>query len=125
MKTLAMKTAAAAAAWMLAHGAATAADMNRGEKAFDDCRACHSVERGVNGVGPSLNGVFGRKAATLDDFRYSPAFKRASITWTKQSLDTFLADPQKIVPGNRMPYSGMPDAKDRADLIEYMMQATK
>ena len=104
---------------------AAQADLKRGEKTFDDCRACHAVERGANGVGPSLNGIFGRKAATNDDFRYSPAFKRAEITWTKQTMDAFLADPQKLVPGNRMPYAGIPDAKERADLIEYLMQVTK
>jgi cytochrome c len=100
-------------------------DPKRGEKLFEDCRACHSVERGVTGVGPSLHGAFGRRAAERDDFRYSPALKRSSITWTAQSMDTFVADPQKAVPANRMPYAGMPDARDRADLILYMQQVFK
>ena len=62
----------------------------------------------MNEVGPSLYGVFDRKAGELADFRYSPALKRSGITWTAQTLDTFLADPQKVVPANRMPYAGMP-----------------
>jgi cytochrome c len=91
----------------------------RGEKVFDECRACHTTD-GANLVGPSLRGVIGRKSGALDDFRYSPAMKRAEITWTRQTLDAFIADPQKIIPANRMPYSGIPDAKNRADVIEYL-----
>ena len=81
------------------------------------------TERGVHGLGPSLYGVLDRKAGELTDFRYSPALKRSGITWTAQTLDTFIADPQKVVPANRMPYAGMPDAGDRADLIAYMRKA--
>jgi cytochrome c2 len=61
----------------------------------------------------------------LDDFRYSPALKRSGITWTQQTLDAYVADPQKAVPQNRMPYAGMPEARDRADLILYMQQIFK
>lgn len=92
----------------------------RGEKVFEECRACHSVDGNNSDVGPTLRGVLGRKAAALDDFRYSPAMKRAEITWTRQTLDAFIADPQKAVPANRMPYSGLADAKSRADVIEYL-----
>ena len=109
------------AALMLVHGAALAqSGAARGEKVFEECRACHSVDGSPNAVGPSLKGVVGRKAATLDDFRYSPAMKRAAITWTRETLDAFIADPQKLVPANRMPYAGIVDAKSRADVIEYL-----
>jgi cytochrome c len=81
--------------------------------------------RGDNGVGPSLFGVVDRKAGALDDFRYSPAMKRSGITWTAKTLDEFLADPQKLVPANRMPYAGMPDARERADLIAYLQKVAK
>jgi cytochrome c len=118
--------------WLLVALAAAAAsaaradgDPARGEQRFADCVACHSTARDVNGVGPSLNGVFERKAAELSDFRYSPALRRSGITWTAQALDTFIADPQKMVPANRMPYGGMPDAGDRADLIAYLQKAAK
>jgi cytochrome c len=100
-------------------------DGARGEKRFEECIACHSVEAGVNNIGPSLHGVFGRKAADLADFRYSPALKRSGITWTAQTLDGFIADPQQVVPANRMPYAGMTDAAERADLIAYLQRATK
>ena len=69
--------------------------------------------------------MFDRKAGELADFRYSPALKRSGITWTAQTLDTFIADPQAVVPANRMPYAGMPDAGARADLIAYMLKAFK
>ena len=55
-------------------------DAARGEKLYEDCAACHSIERGVNGVGPTLYGIFGRKAGELDDYRYSPALKRSGIS---------------------------------------------
>jgi cytochrome c len=100
-------------------------DAARGEKRFEECATCHTTERGVNNVGPSLNGLFERKAGEIADFRYSPALKKSGITWTPQTLDTFIADPQKQVPGNRMPFAGMPDAADRADLIAYLQKATK
>lgn len=107
-------------------GAARAdGDAARGEKRFEECATCHTTERGVNNVGPSLFGLFGRKAGEIADFRYSPAMKRSGITWSPQTVDQFIADPQKEVPGNRMPFAGMPDASDRADLIAYLQKATK
>ena len=79
----------------------------------------------TNNIGPSLAGLFGRKAGTIANFRYSPAMQRSGITWTPQMLDDFIADPQKLVPANRRPCSGMPNPADRADLITYLEKATK
>ena len=100
-------------------------DPKRGEKVFEKCRACHAADGAANEVGPGLGGVFGRPAGERDDFRYSPALKRSGITWTPQTMNDFIADPQKMVPANRMPYDGLPDARDRADLIIYMLQVFK
>jgi cytochrome c len=97
----------------------------RGEAKFQDCAACHKLEAGANNVGPSLHNVFTRKAGELADFRYSPAIKRSGIIWTPETLDKFIADPQAVVPANRMPYAGMASASDRADLIAYLRNATK
>jgi cytochrome c len=114
------------AALALVAGAARAdGDAARGEKRFEECATCHTLERGVNNVGPSLNGLFERKAGEVAGFRYSPALKGSGITWTPQTLDEFIADPQQRVPGNRMPFAGIPDAADRADLIAYLMKATR
>jgi cytochrome c len=110
----------------IASGAARAdVDAARGEKRFDECAACHSVERGVNNVGPTLAGVFGRKAGELADFRYSAAMRRSGITWTAETLDAFITDPQHMVPANRMPYAGLTDATERADLIAFLQKAAK
>ena len=110
----------------LSAGAARAdGDAARGEKKFGDCAACHKLEAGANNVGPSLHGVFARKAGEIADFRYSPAIKRSGITWTPETLDKFITDPQALVPGNRMPYAGMASPGDRADLIAYLQKVTK
>jgi len=99
-------------------------DASRGEKKFEDCVACHSLDRNVQSVGPSLYGVFDRKAGSAD-FRYSPQMKRSGITWTPQTVNTFIADPQAAVPANRMPYAGMTSESDRADLIAYLQKTFK
>jgi len=100
-------------------------DAARGEARFQDCAACHKLEAGSNNVGPSLHGIFERKAAALTDFRYSPAMKRSRISWTPETLDKFIADPQAMVPANRMPYAGMVNPNDRADLIAYIQKMSK
>jgi cytochrome c2 len=100
-------------------------DPARGERIYEECVACHSLEPGVHGIGPSLSGVFNRKAGELADYRYSPALKRSGIIWTPDTLEAFIADSQQFVPVNRMPYAGMPDAADRADLIAYLQKVAK
>ena len=100
-------------------------DAARGEARFKDCAACHKLEAGDNNVGPSLHEIFQRKAGSLSDFRYSPAMKRSGITWTPETLDKFITDPQAMVPANRMPYAGMASPGDRSDLIAYLQKMTK
>jgi len=100
-------------------------DAARGEARFKDCAACHRLDAGANEVGPSLHGLFARKAGELADFRYSPAMKRSGVTWTAETLDKYLADPQGFIPANRMPYAGLSNAGDRADLIAYLQKATQ
>src|SRR5690348_13310779 len=119
-------TAAIVAALMMSTLPAHAAgDPARGEQKFVECGACHSLKPGAAMVGPNLSGLFGRKAGSLADFRYSPAMRRSGITWSVDTLDAFLAEPQKLVPANRMPYAGLTDAAARADLIAYLEKATK
>lgn len=96
-------------------------DLQRGRDLMKDCLACHSTQPGDNKIGPSLFKIFGRKAGVESGFRYSPALKGSGLTWTKKNLDEFIADPQKKIPGNRMPYSGMAQAKNRADVILFLM----
>jgi len=98
---------------------AIAQDAAAGKEAYAQCAVCHSID-GTNGVGPSLQGVVGRKAGAFAGFRYSRAMKGADIAWDDKLLDAYLADPQKTVPGNVMPFSGIADAKQRADLVAYL-----
>jgi cytochrome c len=86
---------------------------------FAQCASCHAATA-TAGVGPGLLGVVGRLAGTAPGFRYSPAMKRARFAWDEAKLDAFLADPQKVVPGTLMPYSGMPSASDRAAVIAWL-----
>ncbi len=122
-----MRRAGLAAVLLLAATRLACADGDaaRGEKRFEECVACHALEKGKESVGPDLHGVFGRKAGEATDFRYSPALKRSGIVWSEQTVDTFIADPQAVVPGNRMPFAGIPDASARADLIAYLVKTFK
>jgi cytochrome c len=122
----AIRTLALQSATLLVIGNAHAdGDSARGEVRFQECAACHKLDAGSNGVGPSLHGIFERKAGELADFRYSPALKRSGIAWSPQTLEAYLTDPQALVPGNRMPYAGMADPQGRADLIAYLAKASK
>ena len=120
-----MKKFSVIAVTILFAGAAQAQNAQRGQKLYEECAACHSTKVGESGVGPSLANALGRKAGENPDFRYSPAMRRSGITWNQTSLNEFVADPQKKVPDNRMPYGGMPDAANRADLIAYLLTVMK
>jgi cytochrome c len=125
MRNILRVTAALGMTLLLAGVARADGDAARGEARFQDCAACHKLEAGSNNVGPSLHGLFERKAGALADFRYSPAMKRSGISWTPETLDKFITDPQAMVPANRMPYAGMANASDRADLIAYLQKASR
>ena len=89
-----------------------AGDPENGVRAFRACGACHSLEPGRHKTGPSLAGVLGRKAGTVEGFRrYSPALKGADVVWNEATLDAWIADPQAFLPGNRMIFRGLPDAR--------------
>lgn len=98
------------------------ADSKSSEKVFEVCGSCHTLDKEVTAVGPSLYGVIGRKAGTLQDYRYSPALKRSGIVWDKNNLDLFLTDPQKAIPSNRMPFAGVTDPQERTKIIEFIQE---
>jgi len=85
-----------------------------------ECAECHSLKEGKNKKGPSLFAVSGRKAGSIEDFKYSSAMKASNIVWTADQLDSYLTLPKKAVPGGIMKYDGLPDAKARAEVIEYL-----
>jgi nitrite reductase (NO-forming) len=101
--------------------AATADNVVAGQQVYKKCRACHSIVPGKNMVGPSLAGVVGRKAGTEAGYSYSQAMKGANIVWDAKSLDAYLTDPQKFVPGNKMPFPGLKSDHDRDDVIAYLV----
>jgi nitrite reductase (NO-forming) len=107
-----------------AQAATPAGDPTAGQKVFRKCQACHSLDPGKNLIGPSLAGVIGRKAGAAPGFAFSPAMKGADLTWTPQILAAYLSDPQKAIPGNRMPFPGLKSEHDRDDVIAFLVQAT-
>jgi cytochrome c len=102
----------------LAAGSAAAADAEHGKVLFETCAACHSDR--PDALGPSLKGVFGRQAASLDGFRYSNPMKRANLVWDEANLRDYISNPQAKVKGNRMPYGGMSNPGDVADVVDYL-----
>ena len=107
-------------AWptMLSTGAA--AD-EPGETLFKkNCAICHTLEAGKNKIGPSLAGVVGRKAGSVPGFAYSAANKSSGDVWNAQTLDSYLADPRKFMPGTKMVFAGLKNLQDRKALIEYL-----
>jgi cytochrome c len=101
-------------------------DVARGERLFRACAACHSLEPGKNMTGPSLAELWNRKAAGLESFmRYSPALKSSGIIWDDQTLDAWLNDPAHFIPGNTMTFPGVKDARQRADLLAFLKDATR
>jgi cytochrome c len=113
----------AGCALVFAFAAAQAQDAASGKAVFAQCIACHSVD-GKNGLGPSLKGVLGRSAGTAAGFHYSSAMTQSGTTWDAMTLDRFIANPQQAVPGNAMPFPGLPDAKQRADLLAFLKTLT-
>jgi cytochrome c len=108
----------------IASAAAAEGDADTGAKAFRVCADCHSLRPDVNMSGPSLAGIWGRKAGSLPSFaRYSAALAGAGFVWNEQTLDAWLADPAGFIPHNLMTIRGIADAKTRADLIALLRLA--
>jgi cytochrome c len=109
---------------LLASAAVWAADGDaaRGEAVYQRCLACHALEH--HRVGPRHCGLFGRRAGSLAGYAYSAAMKKYGVVWNEETLDRFVENPLKTVPGTKMGYAGVKDAGERADLIAYLKVAT-
>lgn len=117
------KCAAIAVLGLLVSDHALAApDASHGEEVYQSCQDCHSLD--TNDLGPRHRGVFGRKAGSIPDYNYSSALKTSGLTWTEETLDKWLTDPQKLVPGAKM-FFHLDAAKDRADVIEYLKERAR
>ncbi|WP_293867337.1 cytochrome c family protein [uncultured Alsobacter sp.] len=105
---------------------ASAQDAAAGEKVFTVCRACHQVgDTAKNGVGPVLNGLFGRKAGSVAGYSYSTANKESGLSWDEATFADYIKDPKAKVPGTKMIYPGLKDEQKIKDLIGYLHQFDK
>ena len=114
---------AALLAAMTTGHALAAGDAKRGADTFaEECGDCHSPIPGKDKKGPTLTGVFGRKAGSVPSFAngYSEAMKGSGITWTPDRLDAYITAPKKVVPGGKMKYDGLGDAAARADVLAFI-----
>jgi cytochrome c len=106
---------------LLAPAARADGDAQAGEATFKKtCAVCHTTEEGKNKIGPSLHGVFGRHSASLADFQYSDAMKKADKTWDKETLDSYLTNPRQLVPNTKMIFAGLKADQDRQNIIAYL-----
>ncbi|MBM3596765.1 MAG: cytochrome c family protein [Alphaproteobacteria bacterium] len=102
-------------------GASPARGDGPSDKSFKKhCSACHTVEKGKNKIGPSLAGIVGRKAGTIEGFKYSDANLKSDVVWDEAKLDIYLEDPKKFMPGNKMVFPGVKKADERKEIIAYM-----
>jgi len=102
--------------------AALEGDAAKGKRVFVKCMACHAVQEGQNKVGPSLHGIVGREAGTVEGFNYSDANKNSGIVWNEPVLFEYLENPQEYIPGTKMIFPGLPSEQDRADVIAYLKE---
>ena len=95
----------------------------RGQRVFGACAACHSLRPDQNMTGPSLAGLWNRKAGSVASFtRYSPALQTSTIIWNDKTLDEWVTDPQHLIPGNQMTFAGITDSRQRADLLAFLKE---
>ena len=107
---------------VVAGGAVAQDSASKGELAFNyHCRSCHSLKPGDHRQGPSLNGVIGAKAGSTDYAGYSEGMKSAGVTWDEATLDRFVANPDQVIPNNKMkPYTGLTDANVRKQVVDFL-----
>ena len=124
MKRPAISTIAAASALFSLATPAWAAQeaSDAGQVAYNNaCRTCHSFKPDDNRLGPTLHGIVGRKAGSIEGFAFSPSMKASGITWDEANLDKFISDPNAVVSGNKMqPFGGIADAGERKKIIDYL-----
>ena len=103
---------------------AAAQDAEAGQRVFNQCRACHSInEGGRNGVGPNLHGIIGRKAGSSEGFRYSASLREKAeggLTWNEDTLRAYIANPKAVIPAGSMSYPGLRNEQQLNDLLAYL-----
>jgi cytochrome c len=102
---------------------APAADPENGKSVWNKCRACHQLgENAKNMVGPILNGLFGRKAGTVEGYTYTEANKSSGIVWDEATFREYIKNPKAKIPNTKMVFAGLNDEQDIDDLIAYLKQ---
>lgn len=123
MRKLSLPVVAVALATVIFAPQVRAGDAAAGQKVFNKCRACHVADKETNRVGPHLVGIIGRKAASVDGFKYSDAMKAAGekgLVWTEENFTKYMKAPKDFVPGNRMAFAGLKSDKEIEDLIAFL-----
>ena len=117
-----------AMALLMAPSLSFAQDAEAGQRVFNQCRACHTVDQGGrNGVGPNLYGVFDRRAGAVEGFRYSAPMRAKAeegLTWNEANLRAYIANPKAVVPAGSMAFAGLRNEQQLNDLIAYLRRAT-
>lgn len=112
-------------ATLAAAPAFAAGDATAGKKVFKKCKACHVVDSDKNKVGPSLQGIYGRKAGTYEGFKYSSAMIKHGVIWDDETLAAYLAAPKKVVKGTKMAFGGLRKEKDIENILAYLKEETQ
>jgi cytochrome c len=114
-----------AGALVLSGSAALAqGDPENGEKVFNKCKVCHVADEETNKIGPTLVGIFGRPAGSVEGFKYSDAMKESGVTWNEETVAAYVADPKGYIQGNKMAFPGLKKEQEIADLIAYLQEVT-
>jgi len=125
MKRTTLFAAALMAAAAVVTGPALAdGDAAKGKKVFNRCKACHVADEAKNKIGPTLLGVFGRKAGMIEGFKYSDAMKEADVVWSEETIAEYVKKPKDFIPGNKMAFAGLRKDSQIEDLIAYLKEET-
>lgn len=122
MRIMTASFGAALALLVSVGGAQASSDTAAGEKVFKRCKACHKLEEGKKGVGPSLFGIVGKPVASAEGYKYSKAMVEwgAGKVWDEEQLEAFLAAPKKVIKGTKMSFAGLKKEQQIDDLIDYL-----
>ncbi len=114
--------------FLITVGSANAADLKKGKKVFNKCKACHTLVENKHRIGPSLHGIYGRKAGVATKYKFSRAMKKAGndgLVWDDKSLAKYLTKPRSFIKGTKMAFAGIKKPKDMANLLAFLKEASK